>query len=195
MNPIKIILHILKVIALLLLALCGTMIILSYFNVGIASMIRARVLSIVELALYGGQVSSIFLACILIIPFIIMIINFFIPDINSSKYISIEDASGYIHVSIKAISDYVRQIATSYKDIESARPKLFYKNGNIEILLYLEVSSKQNVVGLSEILKADIVDKLTKTITISSDNIGNIEIVVENIKLDNSPTRKINTRG
>ena len=184
MNPIKVAIQTIKILTIFIIALTGVIVILSYFGVEQITVIKTKIISFIELAFYDNSISSILFAFILIFPFIITIINIFIPDINSNKYLSIEDSSGYIHISIRAISDYIKQIAIEYSEIESARPKLFYKDGNIEILLYLEVTSKQNIIGLSEILKSDICDSLTKTTAIRNDNIGKIEIVIDNIKLD-----------
>ncbi len=182
MNPIKVIIQVMKIFFLFLVSLFGLILILSHFGISWALTIKDQVL--LFLPRLDGSIFDVIFGLILIMPFIIMIVNLFIPDINSSKYLSIEDTTGYIHVSIKAIADYIKQIALEYEDIEAARPKLFYKDGNIEILLYLSVTSKQNIVGLSEVLKSDICDSLQKATAISADNIGKIEIVVENIKIE-----------
>lgn len=182
MNPIKVIIQVMKIFFLLVVSLFGLILILSHFSLDWAITARDQVL--LFLPNLDGTIFDVLFGIALIMPFIIMIVNLFIPDINSSKYLSIEDTTGYIHVSIKAIADYIKQIALEYEDIEAARPRLFYKDGNIEILLYLSVTSKQNIVGLSEVLKSDICDSLQKATAISADNIGKIEIVVENIKIE-----------
>ncbi len=184
MNPIKVIIQVMRIFFLFLISIFGLVLILSHFGILWASLIREQVLLSFSLITLDGSIFNILFGLLLIVPFVIMIVNLFIPDINSSKFLSIEDTTGYIHISIKAISDYIRQIAIEYEDIESARPRLFYKDGNIEILLYLSVTSKQNIIGLSEVLKSDICDSLSKVTAISTDNIGKIEIVVENIKME-----------
>ncbi len=184
MNPIKVIIQVLRIFFLFMLSLFGFILILSHFDVSWALIIKERALFSLQLLAIDGSIFNILFGLLLIMPFVIMIVNLFIPDINSSRYLSIGDSTGYIHISIKAIADYIKQIALEYEDIEAARPRLFYKDGNIEILLYLSVTSKQNIIGLSEVLKSDICNSLAKATAISQDNIGKIEIVVENIKIN-----------
>lgn len=181
MNPLKLLMHILKVVIYLAVAFLGTMLVLSYFETPFAIQVKFTALSFLTLMFSTNGMLVVFVGIILILPFLFAIVNFFIPEINSNRFLSIEDASGYIHISIRAISEYIKQVAKQYADINDASPRLYYKKGRLEMLIYLEVSSKQSIPGLAEILKADIKDKLVRITSMPLESIGKIEIVIDEI--------------
>ncbi|MEK6797175.1 MAG: alkaline shock response membrane anchor protein AmaP [Spirochaetota bacterium] len=181
MNPISILWSLVRYAIYLFILLLGVALVGQYYNSHLLTQILDPIKSFIEEYIFSRNVYSLLWGMLFVFIFIVGVVTFFSNLLASDPYVSIEDEQGYIHVSVEAIRDFVKKIATANREVIDARAKVVYRKKKLMVSLRLGVSSRQSITVLGDLIKDDIRRKLIDVVGIGADNIKSIEIAVESI--------------
>lgn len=181
MHPIKAIANIFKFTLYLALFTFGVFYVLDYYNVAWARDFIQSVETFFATVVFAKTSGSFFFGIALILIWLPGFLNIFTPETVSEPYVTIQDDSGYVHVSVEAIREFVKKIALQQNEVVEARARVIYRKRLLMISLKLGVTSRQSITGVAEVLKRELQQKIITTIGISEENIAPIELAVENI--------------